>query len=104
MTAEDGMRRHDIGDLRELMRRLRDPQTGCPWDLEQDHASLLEHTLEEVYELADAIERGDCAQMRDELGDYLFQAVFYAQVAAERGEFDFDDVTDGIVRKTLGTS
>lgn len=95
------MRRHDIGDLRELMRRLRDPETGCPWDLEQDHASLLEHTLEEVYELADAVERRDSAQMRDELGDYLFQAVFYAQIAAERGEFDFDDVTDGIVRKLL---
>lgn len=65
MTGETGMRRHDIGDLRELMRRLRDPQTGCPWDLTQDHASLLEHTLEEVYELADAVERGDSAQLRD---------------------------------------
>lgn len=101
MTGETGMRRHDIGDLRELMRRLRDPHTGCPWDLTQDHASLLEHTLEEVYELADAVERGDSAQLRDELGDYLFQAVFYAQIAAENGDFDFDDVTDGIVRKLL---
>lgn len=101
MKTEEEMRRHDIGDLLELMRRLRDPETGCPWDLKQDHVSLLEHTLEEVYELADAVERGDAVQMRDELGDYLFQAVFYAQVAAERGEFDFGDVTDGIVRKLL---
>jgi nucleoside triphosphate diphosphatase len=95
------MPRHGIEDLLELMRRLRDPQTGCPWDLEQDHASLLAHTLEEVYELADAVERGDFAQMRDELGDYLFQAVFYARIAEEQGRFDFGDVTDAIVGKLL---
>jgi len=93
--------RHDIAALRELMRRLRDPRTGCPWDLEQDHRSLVQHTLEEVYELADAVENGDYAQMRDELGDYLFQAVFYAQIASESGHFDFDDVTDTIVAKLL---
>ena len=95
------MSRYGIEDLRELMRRLRDPQSGCPWDLRQDHASLLEHTLEEVYEFADALARADDAAMRDELGDYLFQAVFHAQVAAERGAFDFGDVTDAIVAKLL---
>jgi ATP diphosphatase len=95
------MERYRMQQLRELMARLRDPQTGCPWDLEQDLRSLVPHTLEEVYELADAIERGDAAQLRDELGDYLFQAVFYAQIAAERGVFDFDDVTHGIVAKLL---
>ena len=101
MNTEAGMARHGIGDLLELMRRLRDPQTGCPWDLKQDHASLLAHTLDEVYELADAVERADLAQLRDELGDYLFQAVFYAQIAAEQGAFDFEDVTDAIVKKLL---
>ena len=95
------MGRQGIEDLLELMRRLRDPQTGCPWDLEQDHASLLAHTLEEVYELADAVERGDVAQLRDELGDYLFQAVFYARIAEEQGHFDFGDVVDAIVDKLL---
>lgn len=97
----DRTSRYEIGDLRQLMRRLRDPRDGCPWDLEQTHASLLRHTLEEVYELADAVEREDTGQLRDELGDYLFQAVFYAQIASERGEFDFDDVTHAIVEKLL---
>ena len=95
------MNRYAMAELRELMRRLRDPETGCPWDLRQDRQSLLPHTLEEVYELADALERGDSTQVCDELGDYLFQAVFQAQIAAERGEFDFDDVTHGIVAKLL---
>ncbi len=95
------MERYDIDDLCELMRRLRDPFSGCPWDLRQDHASLLEHTLEEVYELADAVGRGDDEAMRDELGDYLFQAVFHAQVAVERGAFDFGDVVHAIVAKLL---
>jgi ATP diphosphatase len=95
------MPRHDIADLRELMRRLRDPDTGCPWDLAQDWKSLVRHTLEESYELADAVERDAATEVRDELGDYLFQAVFYAQIASERGLFDFDDVADAIVRKLL---
>jgi nucleoside triphosphate diphosphatase len=95
------MTRHGIPELLELMRRLRDPQTGCPWDIGQDHVSLVPHTLEEVYELADAVARSDFAQMRDELGDYLFQAVFYAQIAAEQQRFDFDDVTHAIVEKLL---
>lgn len=95
------MPRHDIADLRELMRRLRDPDTGCPWDLAQDWKSLVRHTIEETYELADAVERDAVTEVRDELGDHLFQAVFYAQVAADRALFDFDDVTDAIVRKLL---
>lgn len=100
-APDPDMERHDLDDLRELMRRLRDPEAGCPWDLRQDHASLLEYTLEEVYEFADAVARADDAAIRDELGDYLFQAVFHAQVAAERGAFDFDDVTHAIVTKLL---
>ncbi len=95
------MSRHGFADLRELMRRLRDPETGCPWDLAQDARSLVRHTLEEAYELADAVERGEPEEVRDELGDYIFQAVFYAQIAAERGDFDLDDVSDAIVRKLL---
>ena len=90
-----------MDELIELMRRLRDPQTGCPWDLQQDWRSLLPHTLEEVYELVDAIERDDIPQVRDEIGDYLFQAVFYAQIASEKGWFDFTDVSQAIVAKLL---
>ncbi len=95
------MERHGIGELRRLMERLRDPSTGCPWDLMQDFRSLVRHTIEETYELVDAIERDDQRAIRDELGDYLFQAVFYAQIASERGLFDFDDVSHGIVTKLL---
>lgn len=95
------MDRYGIEELRQLMQRLRDPATGCPWDLAQDFGSLVRHTLEETYELVDAIEREDQRAIRDELGDYLFQAVFYAQIASERGLFDFDDVTRGIVAKLL---
>jgi nucleoside triphosphate diphosphatase len=95
------MARYEIGDLLELMRRLRDPGDGCPWDLAQTPRSLLRHTLEEVYEFADAVERDDYAAMRDELGDYLFQAVFYAQIGAEQKAFDFSDVTHAIVSKLL---
>ena len=90
-----------IDSLRELMRRLRDPVSGCPWDLAQDWKSLVRHTLEEVYELVDAIEREDVAAVRDELGDYLFQAVFYAQIAAEQELFDLDVVAETIVAKLL---
>lgn len=95
------MERYRIEDLRELMRRLRDPDSGCPWDLRQDHASLMPHTLEEVYELADTVARADDAAMCDELGDYLFQAIFHAQVASERGAFDLDDIVHAIVAKLL---
>ena len=87
--------------LIRLMQRLRDPESGCPWDLEQTMQSLLPHTLEEVYELADAIECSDHQQIREELGDYLFQAAFYAQIASEEGLFSLADVVNGLVDKLV---
>lgn len=84
-----------------IMQRLRDPQRGCPWDLKQDFASIAPHTLEEVYEVIDAIETGDMQQVRDELGDLLFQVVFYAQLGREQGLFDFDAIATGIGTKLL---
>jgi len=87
--------------LLEIMRRLRDPQTGCPWDREQTFETIVPHTLEEAYEVADAIERGDLDELGEELGDLLFQVVFYAQLAAERGAFDFADVAAGIGEKLI---
>lgn len=82
-----------------MMKQLRDPAGGCPWDREQDFGSILVFTLEEVYELADAIDRGDFANLQDELGDLLFHLVFYARMAEEEGKFDFADVVAGIVDK-----
>lgn len=81
------------------MRALRDPQTGCPWDLEQDFATIAPYTVEEAYEVADAIEREDWDELRSELGDLLFQVVFYAQMASEKGFFEFDDIASGITDK-----
>jgi MazG family protein len=88
-------------ELLAIMRRLRAETGGCPWDREQTFASLVPHTLEEAYEVADAIERGDPAGLRDELGDLLFQVVFYARIAEEAGEFDFEAVVAGIVAKLI---
>ncbi|MDH4261353.1 MAG: nucleoside triphosphate pyrophosphohydrolase [Gammaproteobacteria bacterium] len=88
-----------IERLREIMMRLRDPVTGCPWDLQQDFRSIAPHTLEEAYEVADAIERGDLDALRDELGDLMFQVIFHSQLASERGAFGFDDVVDAICDK-----
>jgi MazG family protein len=88
-----------IDRLLAIMARLRDPERGCPWDLQQDFRSIAPHTLEEAYEVADAIERDDLAALRDELGDLLFQVAFHARLAGERGEFDFDDVVDAICDK-----
>jgi MazG family protein len=85
-----------IERLRAIMAALRDPQKGCPWDREQSWATIAPHTLEEAYELADAIERGDVQHVRDELGDLLFQVVFQARIAEEQGLFDFDDVATAI--------
>ncbi|PBP94533.1 nucleoside triphosphate pyrophosphohydrolase [Pseudomonas congelans] len=92
---------YTVQDLLNLMARLRDPQFGCPWDLKQTYASIVPHTLEEAYEVADAIEQGDLDHLKGELGDLLFQVVFYAQLAREEGRFEFDDVIDGITRKLL---
>jgi MazG family protein len=88
-----------IGRLLAIMSRLRDPQRGCPWDLQQDFRTIAPYTIEEAYEVADAIERDDMGELRDELGDLLFQVVFHAQMAQERGAFQFDDVVDAICDK-----
>lgn len=90
-----------IEGLLEIMRALRDPATGCPWDLRQDFDSIVPFTIEETYELAAAISSGDTAQICDELGDVLFQVVFYAQIASERSLFDFADVARGISEKLV---
>lgn len=90
-----------VESLLEIMRALRDPETGCPWDLRQDFDSIVPFTIEETYELAAAIASGDPAQIRDELGDVLFQVVFYAQIASERSLFDFTDVADAISEKLV---
>ena len=73
--------------LMEIMRRLRDPKTGCPWDIEQDFASIAPYTIEEAYEVADAIERGEMGELQDELGDLLLQVVYHSQMAQEAGLF-----------------
>jgi MazG family protein len=86
-------------ELLEIMARLRDPETGCPWDRKQTFATIAPYTIEEAYEVADAIERDDMPELRDELGDLLFQVVFYAQMAKEQGEFEFDDVVQAICDK-----
>ncbi|WP_290650716.1 nucleoside triphosphate pyrophosphohydrolase [Aquisalimonas sp.] len=90
-----------LHDLLALMARLRDPERGCPWDVRQDFHSIAPYTLEEAYEVADAIQREDPEGLRDELGDLLFQVVFHAQMAAEQGLFDFEDVATGIHDKMV---
>ena len=93
--------RMPIGDLLALMAVLRDPENGCPWDKEQDFATIAPYTIEEAYEVADAIARGDLVDLKDELGDLLLQVVYHAQMAKEDGAFDFADVADAITRKML---
>lgn len=88
-----------IEDLLEVMARLRDPEHGCPWDAEQTFETISPYTIEEAYEVADAIRLGDMDQLEDELGDLLFQVVFYAQMSREKGGFDFDDVARRIATK-----
>lgn len=92
---------YQLNDLLNLMARLRDPQYGCPWDLQQSYASIVPHTLEEAYEVADAIEREAFAELPGELGDLLFQVIYYSQLAKEEGRFDFANVVDGITRKLV---
>ncbi len=89
----------EMDRLLEIMRRLRDPDTGCPWDREQTFRTIAPYTLEEAYEVADAIERDDLEALRDELGDLLFQVVFHARMAEEQGHFDFGDVARGLADK-----
>lgn len=90
-----------IDDLLAIMARLRDPEGGCPWDIEQDFASIAPYTIEEAYEVAEAIAHDDMASLADELGDLLLQVVYHAQMAREAGMFDFSDVVDGIARKMI---
>ncbi|HZF96737.1 MAG TPA: MazG family protein, partial [Pseudoxanthomonas sp.] len=89
----------DVSRLLAIMARLRDPQGGCPWDLEQDFASIAPYTIEEAYEVADAIDGDDLQALKDELGDLLLQVVFHAQMAQEQGVFDFGDVVEAICDK-----
>lgn len=91
----------ELEALLALMRRLRDPAQGCPWDRQQTFASIAPFTIEEAYEVADAIDRGDRARLRDELGDLLFQVVFHARMAEEQGLFDFAAVATGIREKLV---
>jgi len=104
MAQLDGTRVNASGgidDLLAIMARLRDPATGCPWDREQTFATIAPYTIEEAYEVADAIDRGDLADLRDELGDLLLQVVFHARMAQEQGAFDFADVVAAISDKML---
>jgi nucleoside triphosphate diphosphatase len=91
----------DIARLIEIMAALRTPGTGCPWDLEQDFASIAPYTIEEAYEVVDAISRGDLDDLRDELGDLLLQVVFHARMAEEAGQFGFGDVVQAITEKLV---
>ncbi|MDP3895293.1 MAG: nucleoside triphosphate pyrophosphohydrolase [Mesorhizobium sp.] len=91
----------DLARLIEIMAALRTPGTGCPWDLEQDFASIAPYTIEEAYEVSDAIARGDLTDLRDELGDQLLQVVFHSRMAEEKGEFAFGDVVNAITTKMI---
>jgi ATP diphosphatase len=93
--------RYTLDDLQALMARLRDPERGCPWDLQQDFRTIAPHTLEECYELVDAIERDDFDQVREELGDVLFQVIFYAQMGREQQRFEWDELVHNLVEKLL---
>ena len=91
----------DITPLTDIMARLRDRDTGCPWDIEQNFASIAPYTIEEAYEVADAIERNDLDALKDELGDLLLQVAFHSQMASELGVFDMQDVVNGICDKMV---
>src|ERR1700751_2019933 len=92
-------RMRPLDRLLKVMAQLRDPQSGCPWDREQSFGTIAPYTIEEAYEVADAIERDDMAALKDELGDLLFQVVFHARLAEERRAFNFDDVAAAIAEK-----
>lgn len=92
---------YSLGDLLAIMAALRDPENGCPWDLKQDFASIVPYTLEEAYEVADTIERGELAELPGELGDLLFQVVFYARLGEEQSLFNFGDVVQSISHKLV---
>src|SRR6202521_4181590 len=91
----------DISGLLDIMAKLRTPVTGCPWDLEQDFATIAPYTIEEAYEVVDAIARGDLDDLKDELGDLLLQVVFHARMAEEQNAFAFGDVVEAISQKMI---
>lgn len=91
----------EISRLIEIMAALRHPKTGCPWDIEQDFATIAPYTIEEAYEVADAIGRGDRNELKDELGDLLLQVVYHARMAEEEGSFDFGDVVEAVTTKMI---
>ena len=101
VDKEQFEKQRPIDQLIALMAMLRDSDHGCPWDLKQTIQSLVPYTLEEAYEVAEAIEQNDLVELEDELGDLLFQVVFYAQIAGEKGNFDFDAVARAIVNKLI---
>jgi nucleoside triphosphate diphosphatase len=92
---------YTINDLLYLMQRLRDPETGCPWDITQTYETIAPSTLEEAYEVVDAIEKKDIAHLKEELGDLLFQVIFYSQIAKEEKRFEFDEVVSTLVEKLV---
>lgn len=99
-TAVTDARRYNLDDLKQLMRRLRAPD-GCPWDREQTYRTIAPSTIEEAYEVVDAIERGNYVHLQEELGDLLFQVIFYCEMATEEQRFGFDDVVSGLVSKLI---
>jgi MazG family protein len=99
--ADEHPKKHDLDDLLAVMARLRDPETGCPWDVKQSFATIAPYTIEEAYEVADAIARDDMDGLKDELGDLLLQVVYHAQMASENQHFGFGDVVDAITRKMI---
>lgn len=101
IPEQDRTKGYSLTDLLRVMERLRDPGDGCPWDLQQNFQSIVPSTLEECYELADAIEQGDFPHVAEELGDVLFQVVFYSQLGREQGIFSFESVVDGLVDKLI---
>ena len=90
---------HPIEQLEQIMAKLRDPEGGCPWDLKQNFETIVPHTIEETYEVVDAIHNKDWSNLQEELGDLLFQVIFYSQLAKEQGLFEFADVVDGVNEK-----
>lgn len=94
-------KKHNIHDLIKVMEDLREPDTGCPWDIEQDFKTIIPYTLEEAYEVADAVDRGSMPDLREELGDLLFQSIYHAQMASEAGHFDIHDVIHDVTAKMI---
>ncbi len=101
MSQNKQSEQYSLDDLLYLMSRLRDPETGCPWDIKQTFATIVPHTLEEAYEVADTIEREDWPHLQGELGDLLFQVIFYSQIAREEQRFEFNDIIHTLVEKLI---